>query len=195
MKAQKKRLMFNTVDDYRRAMDIATIAIEEWNEERGLTSFDPIFEAQLFLEELQEVVEASTLAELFCELADCHFVLKGSQYKLEMSELTENYWESLEQCLDLIGKMYIEQLNFPPEDFGVLFYNALVVVIDNNYRKPLQSKDENGKVVKGKRVKNPVTLFKPICEELGYDPEMLVTTPKGLAEEVQILARGLAAIQ
>jgi len=183
----KKIEKFEDYDEFEQAMKVLILAVEVWNAKRGLVHFDALFEARLLCEEMKEVAEAKTLAELMCELADCSFVLFGMLYKIKADKI-ELAHSPAEETADLVSNLisiYRDHLDISGQDFSTLYYHAFKTVITNNQLKPFNEKDENGKVVKGKNVGDPVEDFKPLCKALGYDPDIPVTAPEDVRKGVE----------
>lgn len=159
-----------TYDKYNVPVAETVQRIEKWNEDRGMTDFDPQLEVRLISEETVELLTATNLPNLLKELADLTFVGTGTMYK-DKELVMEDYLNATFDLVSDIVYTYPEmELLQEYDDQGIDIASACVSIVTEANELKGSEKDENGKVVKGPNYVNPEHTITKMLEELrvGY---------------------------
>lgn len=136
--------------------------VVEWNMDRNGLVFDRELEEGMLVEELNEFMVATDLADHLDAQADFRFVLEGTTCKFLSagvpSEDSMEWWIRLKNwstgCLEFMDQIVRDHLEntFPTldsEDVDSMIGEVFGIVCDANQKKPITSPDYKGKIPKG----------------------------------------------
>lgn len=138
--------------------------IVQWNKDRGLMALDTKLETKMLLEELGEVLTATSPAHRLQEACDFLFVFAGTYVKYEALEVTSDHLERWKETVNVMFSDVWDVIVDLLKEDGTeqLIGPALELVCDANDWKPKVK--VNGKIIKGGFYVSPLEAIEELVD-------------------------------